>query len=166
MTMTFTPSYKEKGKERFYYKDDAWKKCDNTVVAYLFQKWASSNNAHRIVDDEGFIVSGFHFMPEKQHKEEIEIVKDVLKLIEKHYGCDLSSKSRKTQIVYLRYVFIVKMLGMFPNIGVVRLGDLLDRDHATIIHARKTYELLISYKDFNSIDRTITSIIENYISNG
>jgi len=63
----------------------------------------------------------------------------------KHY--DLSSKSRKREMVYRR-MYLFKYLREMKGMSFERIGLLFNRDHATVIHGSKQVNALLKYEDF------------------
>lgn len=66
---------------------------------------------------------------------------DILDIISKESGIGISqiiSKSRKREIVNVRYIFCSIMKNNY-NYSLVHIGELIGRDHTTIIHAIKQH---------------------------
>ncbi len=60
MIENFIPSFKEKDKEQYYYKNNNWIKCDETMINSLWNNWVVSENCHRYFDDDGFLIYGYN----------------------------------------------------------------------------------------------------------
>ena len=59
MKENFTPLFKEKEDEQFYYNNGKWIKCGESTIDSLWNSWVSSPKASRQFDEEGFLVFGY-----------------------------------------------------------------------------------------------------------
>lgn len=55
----FTPSFKEKENEQFYFEDGKWVICGENIIALKWKVWVSAKNAKQFNDEEGFLVFGY-----------------------------------------------------------------------------------------------------------
>ncbi len=58
MKKKFEPSFKEKDKDQFYFKDGVWIKTDELWIINLWTKWVVSKNAHRYFDKDRYLIFG------------------------------------------------------------------------------------------------------------
>lgn len=58
MKKKFNPSFKEKDKDQFYFKDGVWIKTDELWIVELWAKWVVSKNPHRYFDKDGSLIFG------------------------------------------------------------------------------------------------------------
>jgi len=59
----------------------------------------------------------------------------------------LDDNSRKRPVVYARTAFSAA----FRRAGCVRLGKVLGRDHASVVHYLKSHKTLVQYKDYRDL---------------
>jgi len=79
----------------------------------------------------------------------------LIKKTERQFDVDLKSKSRKRKEVYLRAI-LIKMIYKRTNFSLERIGSFFNRDHATVIHALKLYDIVCGYSDFIELKSQIT----------
>jgi len=85
---------------------------------------------------------------------EIELL---IKETNRKFNVDLLSNCRKRINVFLRAIIINKIYKS-TNKTLVEIGACFNRNHATIIHAFKVYELNKDYDDFKELLRKMNSI--------
>lgn len=59
MKENFTPLFKEKGDDQFYFSDGKWVKCGENIINPLWNSWVVSQKASKQYDKEGFLVFGY-----------------------------------------------------------------------------------------------------------
>ncbi len=95
-------------------------------------------------------------------------IEDILKLVEKETNLDVTKKTRKREYVYARSVYFKicreKTLASFREIG-----ELVGRDHASVIHGIKVFDVLEVMKEerwlqvYKSISREVEFSVLNYL---
>ena len=86
---------------------------------------------------------------------------ELIKVINKALKLDITSKSRKREIVYARFIFYNKLRHSKENYySFKNIADYLNKDHATIIHGLKQYDILKEYDDFKDIINKVETEIE------
>ena len=85
---------------------------------------------------------------------------ELIKVINRALKIDIKSKSRKREIVYARFIFYNKLRNSKERYYSFQdIGDFLGKDHATIIHGLKQYDILNEYDDFkDKINKVETEI--------
>jgi|DEB0MinimDraft_10_1074344.scaffolds.fasta_scaffold00389_11 hypothetical protein len=74
---------------------------------------------------------------------------DVKQIIETAHNVDLSDKSRRRHIVYLRFIYFKICREMFPGASLDSIGKSVNRNHATVIHALRNFDYVcIADEDF------------------
>jgi chromosomal replication initiation ATPase DnaA len=56
----------------------------------------------------------------------------------------LKSSTRRREVVEARYIAIALILIANPEIKLKEVGEFFNRDHSTVLYARKTYDKLIA----------------------
>lgn len=69
-----------------------------------------------------------------------QIKKDVEKLV----GIPLETDSRKQPFIYYKQMYM-KLAVMFSNQSYEAIGGLINRDHATVTHAKRVFEWQLPY---------------------
>ena len=59
MKENFVPSFKENDEEQFYFTDNNWIKCSESLIDSLWNSWVISKHAERYLDEDGFLIFGF-----------------------------------------------------------------------------------------------------------
>lgn len=72
---------------------------------------------------------------------------------------DLSGTGRQRQKVYER-VILSNILRQECNATLFEIGRVFKRDHATIIHYLKTYQMLSVYSDFRQLEERIRELLD------
>lgn len=73
------------------------------------------------------------------------------------------SKSRKRELVFHRLI-LSNILRKVFNLGLQQCGDLLNRDHSSVLYHLKEYETLSSiYPDYVNAYRTAEFLAQSYI---
>ena len=86
---------------------------------------------------------------------------ELIKAINRALKIDIKSKSRKREIVYARFIFYNKLRNSKERYySFQNIGDFLGKDHATIIHGLKQYDILKEYDDFKDILKKVDIEIE------
>ena len=98
---------------------------------------------------------GFLFEKQKFVKWEAT---ELLKKINRALGIDITQKNRKRLYVYARFIFFHKVKKN-TNLNLVDIGNLIGKDHASVIHGLKEYEKLKKYPDFNKIRNKINNFL-------
>jgi len=82
-------------------------------------------------------------------------IKLLIKKVNLQFEVDLTSKSRKRKEVYLRAI-LIKIIYKRTNYSLEKIGSFFNRDHATVIHALKLYDIVCGYSDFIELKSQIT----------
>lgn len=71
----------------------------------------------------------------------------IIELIEQELEIDITQECRKREIVEARalYFYVIKQL--YPKRSLNSIGNTLNKNHATVIHALKNYKI---YEEYNS----------------
>jgi hypothetical protein len=71
----------------------------------------------------------------------------IIELIEQELGIDITQECRKREIVEARalYFYVIKQL--YPKRSLNSIGNTLNKNHATVIHALRNYTI---YEEYNS----------------
>ena len=86
---------------------------------------------------------------------------ELIQAINRALKIDIKSKSRKRDIVYARFIFYNKLRNSKDRYySFQNIGDFLGKDHATIIHGLKQYDILKEYDDFKEIINKVETEIE------
>lgn len=101
------------------------------------------------------LFEGFLFEKQKFVKWEAT---ELLKKINRALGIDITQKNRKRLYVYARFIFFHKVKKN-TNMNLVDIGNLIGKDHASVIHGLKEYEKLKKYPDFNKIRNKINNFL-------
>jgi len=66
----FVPLFKERSKDskQLIWDENHWRESNEYRISLLWSRWVSSDNAHRYLDDDGFLIYGF--LKNKQGGEE------------------------------------------------------------------------------------------------
>ena len=81
-------------------------------------------------------------------------IRTLIKTTERKFGVNLSSSSRARKEVYLRAI-LINTIYKKTHYSLGKIGSYFNRNHATIIHALKVYELNKHYEDFKSLESQI-----------
>lgn len=73
----------------------------------------------------------------------------LIKLISDTLEVDLMKETRVREYVYARFVYSKIMRD--KGFSLSYIGNTINKDHSTIIHALKQFELLKNYEDFKKI---------------
>jgi chromosomal replication initiation ATPase DnaA len=76
---------------------------------------------------------------------------ELIKVINKSLNLDITQKTRKREVVYARFIFYHKLRYAKKYYSFQMIADYLGKDHASVIHGIKQYELLKEYDDFKEI---------------
>lgn len=76
----------------------------------------------------------------------------IKELVEQVYKLDITSKSRQASFVQARSIFF-KMCLQYTRLSQTKIAAMVNRDHATVIHAMKQWEVF---------ERFIPGFKENY----
>ena len=90
------------------------------------------------------------------------IAKQIIKTVGETLGVDICEKSRKKEIVYMRFVCFRLLKDKYPKITFMQLASIFKRDHATIIHGISMYEKLKRYPDFKEIEAKIVAAMGSF----
>ena len=76
---------------------------------------------------------------------------------------DVCGRSRKQESVYTRMT-IAHFLRQYTTLSTIEIGNLINRDHATITHYLKAYELEFRFnKDFRNFAKRIEGDLQDII---
>lgn len=75
---------------------------------------------------------------EREQNQATARVNQIVEIVGRYYGVDLFKNTRKREIVFPRQVAMLMLLANRSNIGVVKIGELFGRHHASVIYAVKT----------------------------
>jgi hypothetical protein len=89
----------------------------------------------------------------------MEITERLKEIILQETGEDINIKTRKKNTVEIRSLYCTILKQLKPNKTLQSIGDTIDLDHATIIHALKMYEV---YSKDNSDLKKIKEIIMSH----
>jgi hypothetical protein len=88
----------------------------------------------------------------------MEITERLKEIILQETGEDINIKTRKKNTVEIRSLYCTILKQLKPNKTLQSIGETIDLDHATIIHALKMYEVYSKdNKDLKAIKDTILS---------
>ena len=73
----------------------------------------------------------------------------LIKLISDTLEVDLMKETRVREYVYARFIYAKIMRD--KKFSLTYIGNTINKDHATIIHALKQFELLKNYDDFKKM---------------
>lgn len=102
----------------------------------------------------------------------MEIIERLKEIIKQETGEDINIKTRKKNTIEIRSLYCKVLKQLKPNKTLQSIGDTLDLDHSTIIHALKMYEVyakdnkdLVVIKDiilshFINVDKKIEELTE------
>jgi len=65
---------------------------------------------------------------------------------------EINNSNRQRYNVYRRVIIANYINGAYPNLTLQEIGNLMNKNHATIIHYLKSYNQLLLYKDFKIMD--------------
>lgn len=67
--------------------------------------------------------------------------------IEELYGLNLEEKCRKEKYIEARAFFVKIAKDTLKNVTYQQIGNIINKNHATVIHSKKTIENLLTYDD-------------------
>jgi hypothetical protein len=72
----------------------------------------------------------------------------------KDYICEegLDTKCRKREVVYRR-IYLFKYLQQMEGLTLTAIGNIFNKDHATVIHGLRTFDNVKLYEDFMDYTR-------------
>lgn len=83
-------------------------------------------------------------------KHEIELNR-IKSYVDKHSGYDVSTRSRKAEVVLFRALYF-KLANDTTSWSLEKIGKIVDRDHATVLHARKNlFDELMKNKHLSNL---------------
>ena len=83
-------------------------------------------------------------------KHEIELNR-IKSYVDKHSGYDISTRSRKAEVVLFRALYF-KLATDTTSWSLEKIGKIVDRDHATVLHARKNlFDELMKNKHLSNL---------------
>jgi hypothetical protein len=85
-------------------------------------------------------------------------IHSLIKKIEEETGIDVRVKTNKREIFYSRIVFFKIIRKANPRITLTKMGSYVGKEHSSVIHSLKTYEMVKRYPDFKEIESAIMSI--------
>ena len=74
--------------------------------------------------------------------------------ISKTSGIDIAEKTRRREVVWLRNIYFY-FAKKHTKASLEKIGKLVNRDHATVLHGIKKYHINIIYDDFKALVATI-----------
>lgn len=89
----------------------------------------------------------------------------ILAMVARRSELNLTKSSRMKDYVYARAVYF-KLCREFTNFSFKEIGFLVDKDHASVMHGMKVFEMLEFHKDpvmniYNECKTILTSVKEN-----
>jgi chromosomal replication initiation ATPase DnaA len=88
--------------------------------------------------------------------------KILYKEVNRTLGIDILNKTRKREYVYARFIFINKLFKNTEyNYTLSEISRLLNKNHATVIHAQKQYDILKNYPDFQEMENSINRALKS-----
>jgi len=81
-------------------------------------------------------------------------IRTLIKTTERKFDIDLKSDLRDRKSVYLRAI-LINTIHKKSNYSLKKIGSYFNRNHSTIIHALKVYELNKNYEDFKALENQI-----------
>lgn len=89
----------------------------------------------------------------------------ILSMVTRRSELNLTQSSRMKEYVYSRAVYF-KLCREFTNFSFKEIGSLVDKDHASVMHGMKVFEMLEFHKDpvmniYNECKTILTSVKEN-----
>lgn len=92
----------------------------------------------------------------------IEITpKFIKKYLEDLTGEDFSVKGRKRNIVELRWVAF-KLTRTLTRLSLTQIGELYNKDHATVLHGIKQFDLLVDQIDFKTVKELYNRCFQDF----
>lgn len=90
----------------------------------------------------------------------------IKKKIEELYDLNLSENTRRREYVEARGFFVKIAKDTLRNVTYEKLGDIINKNHATAIHSKKTIENLLTYdvdvqKNYQTLLDSLTINEEN-----
>ena len=89
----------------------------------------------------------------------------ILAMVTRRSELNLTKSSRMKEYVYARAVYF-KLSREFTNFSFKEIGNLVDKDHASVMHGMKVFEMLKFHKDptmniYNECKSILTSVKQN-----
>tara|TARA_R100000541_G_scaffold39136_1_gene46972 strand:- start:5296 stop:5625 length:330 start_codon:yes stop_codon:yes gene_type:complete len=90
----------------------------------------------------------------------------IIKTINETLEVDIRSKTRRREVVYSRFIFYHLMRNkLHRSYSLATIGAFLKKDHATVLHGLKQFDLLINYDDFKiQYQKVILKLNENTLN--
>ena len=92
-------------------------------------------------------------------EEIIDTINDTLKV-------DIRSRTRKREVVYSRFIYFHLMRNKLKrHYSLTEIGSFLKKDHTTVMHGLKQFDILIDYEDFkHRYEKVILKLNENTLN--
>jgi hypothetical protein len=89
----------------------------------------------------------------------------ILAMVTRRSELNLTKSSRMKEYVYARAVYF-KLCREFTNFSFKEIGSLVEKDHASVMHGMKVFEMLEFHKDptmnvYNECKTILTSVKQN-----
>lgn len=88
----------------------------------------------------------------------------IKRIIDRTFGVDVSDKSRHKNVLYPRFVYCYLAYKQNEKYSLEYIGNVINRNHASVINAITKYERLTRYRDFQlyieKAQKAITESIE------
>ncbi len=84
---------------------------------------------------------------------------EIKKIINKHYGFDIATRSRKQHFAFARMIFC-KLARKYTNESLAQIGKTINRDHATVLYCVKELDNVIPHyidveRDYKALEELL-----------
>jgi len=87
----------------------------------------------------------------------------IKEIVDEMVGFDISTKRRQRHIVYARFLYCKIAKAENPLLTTSVIGKAVNRDHATVLHALKNVDIVLSQdKDILNLYYRIVEVINRY----
>lgn len=80
---------------------------------------------------------------------------EIIRAINELFEINIKSTSRHKEAVYARFIYFKLCKELEIPYSLAKIGYYVNRNHATVIHGLKQYEILLNYEDFKEMDKKI-----------
>jgi chromosomal replication initiation ATPase DnaA len=94
------------------------------------------------------------------------VAQEIINTINNILEVDIRSKTRKREVVYSRFIYYHLMrYKLKKNYSLTEIGSFLKKDHSSVLHGLKQFDLLINYDDFKyKYQKVILKLNENTLN--
>lgn len=146
-------------KEEHLVKDLELLLTANTI--FILENWSTSKQSRiekKIAEEQGMQI--MYESNTYKNYGGIEMMKDAISKVMNLSFKDYITESRKKEFFYARMILVYYCRNV-ENMNLHEIGDLINRDHTTVLHALKTYKKDIMY---NAPFRKIANDIQNALN--